>query len=147
MKRIKLTKGKFALVDDEDFDKCNEYMWHYHNGNYAQRKNVFRENIFLHRFIMREPDSDIEHKDNDGLNCQKYNLRLCNDKQNQANSQGGKNGLSKFRGITFHKGKWRTQITGKRIHIGYFNNEIEAALAYNTIAIRMYGEFAKLNII
>lgn len=157
MKLIELTKGKAVQVDDEDFDFLNYYNWHTHphrNTFYARRSEVVNGRktiISMHRLIMNVTDRNvlIDHKDRNGLNCQKNNLRICTNKENLMNRGSLKNSSSKYKGVDFDKSrnKYRVQITinGKNKFIGRFEYEIEAAKAYDVKAKEVHGEFANLN--
>ena len=155
MKRIKLTKGQFALVDNEDFDKLNQWKWQIQNDRrtfYArtrQRIGKKRPSFRMHRVIMKaKKGQQIDHRDGNGLNNQKSNLRFCTRSQNHMN-EGPRGGTSKFKGVSWHKRikKWTCQIKSsqRQRHIGYFDNEIEAAKAYDRAAIELFGEFARPN--
>lgn len=174
MKLIELSKtgkhrGKyFVKVDDEDFDELNKWLWTVvksKNTCYAIRSEYSTgkaKYIYMHRQIMDTPDNmDTDHKDHDGLNCQKNNLRVCSHIQNTKNGTAKKNTTSTFKGvslsaqkyisktgkITACEPKWRATIQHdkKYIHIGCFDSEIEAAIAYNKRAVELHGEFANLN--
>lgn len=154
MKQIPLGQDKFALVDDEDYDYLMQWNWHLktpknnENTCYATRKDG-NKSIKMHREIMKFPLSRIDHKDRNGLNNQKDNLRKCTHAQNMRNRRKKSGCSSQFKGVTWCKElqKWKGKITfdGKIIHIGYFDNEIDAALAYNVKAIELFGQFALLN--
>ena len=136
-KIIPLTKGKYALVDDEDYDRVMEYNWNICN-NYAENNNMG----YLHRFIMNPPyDMVVDHIDHDKLNCRKYNLRVCSQQDNLKNSIA----KNKYKGVSWCKvkKKWRVSILYK--HIGYYKTEEEAAKIYDEKANELYGEFAWLN--
>jgi AP2 domain len=154
MKILQLTQDKVALVDDEDYDRCNEYNWCYNREcGYAQGNVGRTYPVRLHIFILNFPESDIDHKNRDKLDCQKHNLRLCNDAQNQQNKiKSTRNGVatsSKYKGVSWkmRKNKWTAQIRvdGLGIHLGYFTVETEAARAYDVAALQHFGEFALLN--
>jgi len=137
MKEIKLTQGKVALVDDEDFEYLNQYKWYASQG-YAKR----RGNIMIHQQLgFYEGD----HLDGNGLNNQKYNLRFCTSAQNNMNRQKRNNCKSKYKGVSRQKHgiKWIAYINGK--YIGSYDIEEQAALAYNHKAKELFGEFARLN--
>ncbi len=165
-----------ALVDDDDFIKVSQHKWNVaHAGTniYAGTtiiNNKKKSSIRMHRFIMGCSIGDgriIDHKDGNGLNNQKSNLRECNLAQNGANRRPKRNGTSKYLGVSLHKTKktyfrkstqtmevshstqWQSAIrlSGKSLYLGSFNNEEEAALSYNEAAKKYHGEFARLNII
>lgn len=155
MKQISLTQGKFAIVDDQDYDWLNQWKWYY-NNKYAKRKTLGgktkRKTIYMHRLIMNALSGllDIDHKDGNFLNNRRANLRFCNDSQNQRNKHAKKiNALSNYKGVSWHKRnkKWIANLVfnQKLIHIGYFKKEIEAAKAYDKKAKELFGEFARLN--
>ncbi len=152
MKRISLTQGKFAIVDDEDFEKLSKYRWYaYKVGNtfYAGRNFNKRPNqrrISMHRFIMKTPDGmDTDHRNMNGLNNQKHNLRICTKTQNNQHRKPDKNSSSKYKGVCWQRNSKKWQAHCKRIYLGLFSNEIEAAKVYDKAAQRLYGEFAYLN--
>lgn len=155
MKRIELTKGKYTLVDDEDFEFLNQWRWYAQKCSrtfYAMRKEMpSRITICMHRQILDLNNSKLEpdHKDHDGLNNQRSNLRIATRQQNLFNKSSEKNSTSKFKGVHFHKKNrnWRAMITfnGNKKHIGCYSNEQEAATAYNEWAVKLFGEFANLN--
>ena len=158
MREIKLTQGKIALVDDEDFKRINQYNWVLDRRKrilYATRKNQKNKvitKIYLHRFIMNaQKDQMIDHKDGNGLNNQKKNLRFCTQSQNCKNRIPSINGTSKYLGVSWYKRAKRyiaeIKHKGKHLHIGTFKNEGEAAIAYNIAALKYHKEFARLNLI
>jgi hypothetical protein len=150
MKQIQLTQGKFALVDDEDFERINRFKWYAHNCGrdlcYATRhKKDSTQLIRMHQEVMNQ--KQIDHKNGDGLDNRKQNLRPCTHQQNIANSRlKAPSRTSKYRGVHRKTGqrKWRASI-GKSVHIGYYENESMAAKAYDRTAKRHFGKFAKLN--
>jgi len=162
MKEIPLSQGKFALVDDEDFDFLMQWKWHFFktgNSLYAGRgKHLGYFNgkkkgttILMHREINKTPDGfDTDHIDGNGLNNQKSNLRTATRSQNQRNrSRKSPNKSSKFKGVSWQKqaGKWHASIRigDKTIHLKNHDKEVDAAKAYNVAAIKYFGEFSCLN--
>lgn len=156
MKQILLTKGKFALVDDNEYERVSAFKWNY-NGGYAKRnayvpmiKGVRKgRTILMHRFIMNTPDGmHTDHKDGNPLNNQKSNLRICTVSENVRNKRGHSK-ISKFKGAYFNKRdqKWFSMIAvnKKLIQLGRFKSEEDAATAYNLAAFLHHGEFAKVN--
>lgn len=157
MKEIKLTQGKTALVDDEDFERVNQFKWYASSaksGLWYARRNVTvdvgkQKTIRLHQFVM-PGHRQIDHKNGNGLDCQKHNLRPSTGAQNQANQKPQtKRKSSKFKGVSFHKltGLWQASITKvqKQKHLGCFASEEAAARAYDNAAKELFGEFARLN--
>lgn len=157
MKQIPLTQGKFALVDDEDFEELNKHKWYAQkDGNtfYANRKvgiGQGKEKVdIMHRIILGVTDSKIkvDHIDHNGLNNQRQNLRIATSAQNAMNKKSSKNTSSKYKGVTYRRlNKWEASIYlfKKYKYIGIFSTEIEAAKAYDEMAKLHFGEFACLN--
>lgn len=161
MKKIKLHgnagAGKFALVDDEDFERINKYRWHF-SGPYARcciylgggRKNQKIRNILMHRIVMNTPEElHTDHINRNTIDNRKINLRICTPAENVRNSKKSKNNTSGFTGASWSKDKkkWVARIVFnyKQIIIGYFKNKREAAKAYDRKAIELFGEFARIN--
>jgi hypothetical protein len=152
-KEIILTQGKVAIVDDEDFEYLNQFKW-YANNNYVGRSITVSKNkqkhILIHRFIMK-PDKGmlIDHLDGNPLNNQKNNLRICTHSDNMRNCKISIKNTSGYKGVSFVKKKntYKSAIkfNKRTIYLGYYIDPIDAARAYNTAAIKYFGEFAKLN--
>lgn len=158
MKKIKLTQGKFALVDDEDFDFINQWKWCAKKDTrnfYAFRTDYEngKKSILMHRVVLNinNPKIKIDHRDIDGLNNQKINLRIVSDSESSRNKRGVQNTSSVYKGVyrlnVNRKNKWRAMIgiDGKQIHLGCFPTQELAAIAYNDSAKKLHGEFANLN--
>lgn len=151
MSEIELTRGKVAIVDDERFAELYPFTWQCNAGGYATRaesrdgKDI---TIYMHKQIMGCLD-EVDHKNGNTLDNRIENLRMCHHWQNGGNRKLNKNASSGFKGITWHEktGKWMAQITcqGKRRHIGLFSNRLEAARAYDSAAVELFGEFASTN--
>jgi hypothetical protein len=160
MKEIPLTKGKFAIVDDEDYLFLLPYRWYYNVDSTgheyaARREHPFDrgETIIMHRVIMNAHRGEIvDHKDGNGLHNCRGNLRLSNETQNQANRKKAAGTSSIYRGVCFDKSHpnkpWKASIKvmGKSIALGRYADPTEAALVYNAAATKHFGEFANLNI-
>jgi hypothetical protein len=149
--RLPLTRGMFALVDFEDLGLVNaaapwSAMW---NGSRWYVKNG--EWIYLHRYVLNAPRGlVVDHRDSDGLNNRRWNLRVATHAQNSANCikprlAGGTS--SRFKGIDFCHGRWvaRIRAGGRRHFLGSFESEETAARAYDNAALEHHGEFARLN--
>ena len=154
MKEIQLTQGKVAFVDDEDYNKVSHLFWYVQFSRktaYARAYNPeTKKQVRMHRIIMgiTDPSITIDHKNGDGLDNQRDNLRAATIQQNAMNMRKHK-GSSIYKGVSFSYGKWSAQIRiGKKmLTLGRFTDQKEAALAYNEAAIKHYGEFARLNTI
>ena len=148
MKTIPLTQGKVALVDDKDFKRLNKFKWSaWTNGThwYAVR------GIYMHKEIIGDVSMaiEIDHKNKNGLDNRRSNLRKCTRSQNSHNTNGHKDRRSKYKGLTYRKrdNKWEARIciNSIRIHLGMFKNEIDAAKAYDVGAMKHFGKYAHLN--
>jgi hypothetical protein len=163
MKYLKLTRGKTAIVDDEDLDYLSQFRWHYSGSDkygYAEkttylgggRKNQKSEHIYLHRFITSaKRDEIVDHINRNRLDNRKENLRVCEKRQNQVNQEMRKDNKSGFKGVCWNRflNKWQVGISyrGKNIHLGLFTDIKKAAKVYNQAAIKFHGEFAYINTI
>ncbi len=150
---IPLTQGKFAVVDVEDYNWLAGYKWcvsQSGNSFYAMR-NRCGTKVLMHRQIMNASNGLlVDHIDGNGLNNRRSNLRLCTRYQNSCNSRPHRNNLySKYKGVRWDKryNKWYAGIrkSGKQFFLGSFDNEIDAAKAYDKKAKELFGEFAYLN--
>ena len=157
-RRIALTQGKFAIVDPEDYERVAGYKWfavRYERGYYAQRaakdSKGRQRNVRMHRVILGEPKGKIiDHINHNGLDNRRANLRVVTRQQNTWNKRKQRgNCSSQYKGVTWLKrmGKWQARIvcSGKSIFIGYFDDEIWAARAYDSKAAELYGDYAALN--
>lgn len=161
MKEIPLTQGKVTLVDDADYEWLNQWKWCAQSNKlsdvfYAQHGfNVcpgLRKYIRMHRFIlgMTDPKVQVDHRDRDGLNNQRLNLRVTDASGNVHNRGKIKTATtSKYIGVARARGdvKFRAQIrlNGVLVHLGCFAWERDAANAYDSAAAKHFGEFASLN--
>lgn len=158
MKELSLSQGKVALVDDCDYEWLNQWKWSAAQREcrwYALRrvqKGDKQSLVLMHRQIMgAQPGQQVDHKDVDGLHNWRANLRFCTQTQNNANQKKRGGCSSQYKGVTWDKSriKWaaQTSVCGKHVHLGRFDSETDAALAYNKAAIEYFGEFARLNVI
>ncbi len=151
MKKIPLTKGQFALVDDDDFNWLIQWKWNamYHGGKYVATRHhkSGASKTYMHRLIINAPSGmEVDHIDHNTLNNQRNNLRICDHSLNCKNRSPW--GQSKYLGVSkLPSGKWRAAIraNGRTMHLGCFINEYDAALAYDDNARKYHGDFANLN--
>lgn len=157
-RKIPLTQGLFALVDDVDYERVSKFKWYAHvnkRSTYAHR-NEYREGahktVCLHRFVAGLEHGDpqlVDHRDTNGLNNTRSNLRVCMDTHNSKNQRKRVNNTSGFKGVCFKKsmGKWcaRISVNYLRVHLGYFDTVELAYDAYKTAAIKHHGEFARVS--
>jgi hypothetical protein len=141
-----------ALVDDEDYERVMEHRWNITDNGYVHSQIGGKRGkwVLLHRFVMNASNGkEIDHKDQNKLNCQKSNLRFCSRSQNLANTVVRKSSVVKYKGVDFDKRRklFRASISlgGKYIHLGYFKNPKDAAIAYDNAAKDLYGEFSRPN--
>lgn len=152
--KIPLPHGQFVLVDAQNFEWLNKRKWHT-SGNpnylYALRNGRVGERpskISMHREIMCPLDGFyIDHRNGDGLDNRKCNLRIVTHAENMMNRKPSKSLTGKYKGIYPHQGKWRAEIkrNGKKYYLGVHETEEQAAKAYNRGALIHHGEFAYLN--
>lgn len=158
MKRIPLTKGAFALVDDKDYDELSRHRWHLSSTGYACRSVHIigtrrHKTVWLHRLLLEVRNSTIlvDHINQDKLDNRRANLRICTKAQNGSNRGMTRANTSGFKGVTKHPGKgckgWIAQVRagGKNYYLGYFPTPELAALAYDRAAVLHFGAFAQLN--
>ena len=156
-RRIPLGEDKFTIVDQQDFYRFNNFNWCCEEdgwNTYAVRiAGVPKKKIkilSLHREIMNHPKGFlVDHRNNNGLDNRRENLRKATKSQNVCNRRKKANTTSKFIGVHFAKrnGLWASYITHRRkqIWLGYFKSEVEAARVRDIAAKKYHGEFARLN--
>jgi hypothetical protein len=159
MAQITLSQGCEATIDDEDLNLVAGYKWHVQkkkrkNGiaMYAKAySSAIGYEVALHRVILgiTDPAIEVDHKDGNGLDCRRSNLRIATHAQNGANRTKTPNTTSRYKGVCLFNGWWEASLhtKKKRYALGRFTNELDAARAYNAGAIEHFGEFARLNVI
>ena len=158
MKRILLTQGRHATVDDEDYDYLMQWKWQArksHRTYYAVRtcycfppNKATRHTIRMHRVIMDVPqEKEVDHINHNGLDNCKRNMRICTSTENRYNHRPRPNRSSRYKGVSRCETQWRAQIghNGKKKHIGLYRSESEAAKAYDNKAKELFGKFAYCN--
>jgi hypothetical protein len=155
MKKIRLTQDKFALVDDADYEKVSQYKWFYKIGYAARQQHIgmvegkqIQRTVFMHRLILDAPEGlEVDHKNMDGLDNRRKNIRLATRTQNQINRGPQQDNTSGYKGVLWAKQnrKWRAYITikGKTIHLGLYENIEDAAKRRQEVEKQLYGEFAR----
>lgn len=163
MKKIALTQGKAAIVDDRDYDFLMQWKWCYWRNTPANSRTGYavrtarvhgkQKTIRMHRVIVarrqRLGRKEVDHKDHNGLNNCNRNLRCTTRKQNSYNQQLRRTTSSGLKGVCWHKAsnKWRAYITvnGQMIHLGVFRVKCDAARAYNKAAKHHHGKHSNVN--
>jgi len=159
MKRIPLTKGKEALVDDQDYSYLMQWKWHAaKGGKYAARdtrsfNRQYGSVVYMHDVLAARNGiaGKIDHANQDTLDNQRQNLRPATGSQNGANRGPQANNTSGYKGVVQVCQRWRAQIKvkGEFHSLGHFPltdaGKIKAARVYNEAALKHFGEFAVLN--
>lgn len=150
---VPLTRGKVALIDEDDADAILVHKWCCDPLGYAMRRQVVacgrQTTVRLHRQIMNaQPGEIVDHINGNPLDNRKENLRICTMRQNRQNSAKHQ-GRSRYKGVTMDRDQWRARIRidGKLISLGHYESEQMAAIAYNAAAMQAFGEYARLNTI
>lgn len=151
MREIQLLNGGVTQIDDEDFPFLSRLPW-----KRVERKGqryAMCGRLAMHRLILnlKDPSILVDHKDHDGLNNQKENLRTATNSQNQGNRRKRSNTSSKYKGVCWHK-RWNVWVASIKVnqktkYLGGFKTEEEAASAYDEAAKAAFGEFANPNFI
>lgn len=151
--RGKYGNGKFAVVDDDDYDRLVKYSWHctpygYASGGARAQRELGHH--FMHRILCCPPDGMYpDHINGNTLDNRKENLRPVTPSQNLMNTGIRKNKVSKYKGVWWNDllKWWYAAISkdGETFNLGVFRTQRDAAIAYNNAATEMFGEYARLN--
>lgn len=156
MKTIIINTGKQTLLDDDTYNYANQWKW-YEVSGYARREyRIFNKTyrVALHHVVLgivgeATGTLEVDHVNGNRLDNRKENLRIVHKAENQRNAGLRSDNTSGYKGVTLDKqtGHWKAQCyrRNKRIHIGSFNTAKEAALAYNKVASKEFGVYARLN--
>jgi hypothetical protein len=158
-RRIYLGEDEWTILDQQDYCRYREFKWFIKgNGSKVYALRSFKigpkktKMAAMHREIMNAPKGKIvDHKNGDSLDNRRVNLRFATQSQNLANAIRDKSkATSRFTGVYLNKArekKWHVGIRyqGKKVFLGRFDNEIDAAKAYDEAAKKYHGEFARLN--
>ncbi len=149
---IALGHNRYAIVDTEDLRRLSRFRWSISknkSGYYARRHDGEKSVYMHHEVLSADGAQEIDHINCNGCDNRQANLRTCTHQQNTQNSRSRKNCTSRFKGVSWDKNKkkWTARIghNGKKIHLGYFESELDAAAAYDARAKVLFGEFGRLN--
>jgi hypothetical protein len=158
MKRIALSQGAYAVVDDCDYAFLSRWkwtLWKTAGRTYAYRKtprSTGQKSIYMHAVVAARkglPTQRVDHVDNDGLNNRRRNLRPSTQSQNGMNRDRPRHNTTGYKGVslTTNSNRFRARITvnGQGRQIGVFDTALEAAYAYDGEALSLHGSFARLN--
>jgi hypothetical protein len=144
-----LNSTRVAIVDEADYVSLSQQLWRLINpyqGCFYACLDGSRSTT-MHRVL--QAGAVIDHKNRDGLDNRRANLRVATTRENAANTKMYKNNTTGYRGVSLDakQGRWYVQIKvfGKNTHLGSFKSKDAAALAYNIKALEVFGEFATLN--
>ena len=152
MKVIALTQGREVVVDDEDYEFLAQRRWKCEprrDSGYACRTEG-RTTIYMHQLVAERYGLDvceceIDHKDGNGLNNQRTNLRAATRSQNNANQRVARRNRSGYKGVYWSQAARKFAAQLGRKYLGLFESPVDAAIAYNCAARARFGDFAHLN--
>lgn len=137
-----------ALISKEDAVRVSAHRWFFTAKKYVRRRLSGGKLQPLHSFILKSSAEVIDHINGDPADNRRENLRPCTRKENSRNT-APRGGRSRFKGVTFDPRKRlfraRIGVNRRRIGLGRFKNEVDAAKAYDRAAIKHFGEFARTN--
>jgi hypothetical protein len=154
--RVPLGHGYYALIDAADASLVVQYRWgrmktgrKTYAVSWSKDADGKTVNTLLHVLLMNPPEGmEVDHRNGDGLDCRRENMRICTEQENCFNRVPKPNTSSRFKGVSrTSTGRWRAQIGHNRrsTHLGTYDTETAAARAYDAKARELFGEFARLN--
>lgn len=156
--KIPISRGRVALVDDDDYEWLSEHRWYAFSGfghEYAGRfdgpnhhRHTNRPLLLMHRVIAGAgPEMLVDHINHDGLDNRRSNLRICTKSQNCIHRAGKSRSKSGYWGVRFRRRAWDgyIRVNGKFLCLGQFQTAEDAARAVDAAAREYHGEFAKQN--
>lgn len=147
---LTLPHGKFALVDESDFELVSSFVWRADKKGYVSTKIDGRQ-MMLHSMLMGPSTrrTPIDHRNGDPLDNRRENLRIATGGVNRINSAINSNNTSGYKGVHRMGDSWCARIgyDGKRLHLGLFVTAEDAARAYDAAARKLFGDIARLNFV
>ena len=150
---VPLTRGLFALIDRDSVESVGQFNWYAQKtacGYYASRglRTMTSYQVLPLHALLASLGAD--HINGNSLDNRKCNLRSATVSQNAKNRAKSRNSKSRFKGVSWSRrdSKWAAeiQVDKRRIWLGYFSDELEAAKSYDCAARQYHGDFARLNL-
>ena len=152
MKKLKLTNGKYTLIDSEVHKSISAFSWNCSRNGYACRTAKIGNKwtrVYMHRELARTPKGmSTDHINGNRLDNRKKNLRVCTHSENCKNRGNRIDNKTGYKGVfPYGNGRFRVKIKldGKMLHVGLYDTADEAARAYNRKAKELFGKYARLN--